>query len=93
MRDDLQLKYLFYEAANKPMHFRLVFSYAKKHGQRHYLYNKLFYSANFSNNYQIENSQRDTLGTKNVDERPDMNFQIMRQFYTYAFRPNIRGQS
>jgi len=42
MRDDRQLKYLFCEAVNKPTHFRLVFSNAKKHGQRHYLNNKLF---------------------------------------------------
>jgi hypothetical protein len=42
MRDDRQLKYLFYGAANKPTHFRLVFAYAKKQGQRHCLYNKLF---------------------------------------------------
>jgi len=42
MRDDRQLKYLFYGEVNKPTHFRLVYSYAKEHGQRHCLYNKLF---------------------------------------------------
>lgn len=90
-RYDRQIKYVFYEAVNKPTHFRLAISYTKKHEQRYFLHKKTVYFETFSNNYQIQNPLPVTLDKKTVDEWPDMHFQIMRHFY--AFRPNIRDQS